>query len=62
MVYIIFFGFEPCMGDAMLADDLIPLLVDGCDSGRDSRQVFAMRHDAVIMDIQVFSSKFSSDL
>ena len=51
-IYIVFFRFQSCMGDAMPADDFIPLLVNGGDSCRDARHIFSIRHDSIIVYIQ----------
>ena len=44
----IFPGFQPGVGDSILTDDLIALLVNGCDPRGNARQVFCIRHIAVI--------------
>ena len=49
---IVFFGFQAGMGSPMGADDLIALLVNRSDPGRDARQILRIRHDAVIVQIQ----------
>ena len=38
------------MGDAMLADDLVPLLMLGGDAGRNTRQIFNVN----FLQIQLF--------
>jgi hypothetical protein len=40
------------MGDPVLADDLIPLLMLSSDSCRNARQMLALRQNAVIIYIQ----------
>ena len=42
-VHEIFPGFQPGMGQAMGADDLVAFLVDGGDPCREARQIFSIR-------------------
>ena len=59
VIHIVFFGFQPCMGDAMSAYDLIALLVDRRHPCGDAGQVLGIRQNAIIFQIHVLSSILS---